>query len=122
MPGSLRAIAILLAVALASAVGPQSAGAAFCSKGLKAKKSETPVTVTFVNKSWEYRGVMWADFSGKLVPYANLNPGEKYTVNTYVTHPWVFADGPGNCVEVFMPKTGVPIFNITAKASGAGGD
>jgi hypothetical protein len=54
------------------------------------------------------------------VPYANLNPGESYTINTYLTHPWVFTDGPGNCVEMFMPQKGVPRYNLTAKSKGGG--
>jgi hypothetical protein len=35
---------------------------------------------------------------------------------------WVFTDGPGNCVEMFMPQKGVPRFNLTRKATGFGGD
>ena len=95
---------------------PAQGGAASCSRNVRAQNSNTPVTVTFVNKSGEYRGVMWVDLKGKWVLYAKLNPGQSYTVNTYVTYPWVFTDGPGNCVEMFMPRKGVSTFNITAKS------
>jgi len=78
--------------------------------------------MTFVNKSGEFRSVMWIDFAGKPVPYANLNPGEKYQVDTFATHAWMFTDGPGNCVEMFVAKSGSSKFNITAKSTGAGGD
>lgn len=108
--------------AFAAIVSVTDAEAASCSRKVKSQNSNTPVTVTFVNKSGEYRGVMWVDFKGKPVSYANLNPGQSYTVNTYVTHPWMFTDGPGNCVEMFMPRQGVSKFNITAKSTGAGGD
>ena len=121
MSRSLRMI-FLAAFGLAAIVAVTDAEAAFCSRNVKSQNSNTPVTVTFVNKSGEFRGVMWADFKGKLVSYANLNPGESFTINTFVTHPWIFTDGPGNCVEMFMPRIGVSKFNITAKASGAGGD
>jgi VHL beta domain len=70
----------------------------------------------------EFRGVMWADFKGKLVPYANLEPGQKYTVKPFATHPWVFTDGPGNCIEMWVAHPGVSKFAITAKSTGEGGD
>ena len=91
-------------------------------RGAKSQNSNTPVKVTFVNKSGEFRGVMWADFKGKLVPYANLEPGQKYTVNTFATHPWVFTDGPGNCIEMWVAQPGASKFSITAKSTGKGGD
>ena len=115
------------ALAASGAVALLSVGvaeAASCSKlgGIRSQTSKTPVKVTFVNKSGEYRSVMWIDFKGQPVSYANLNPGERYTISTYVTHPWMFTDGPGNCVEMFMPRKGVSSFNLTAKSTGAGGD
>lgn len=57
---------------------------------------------------------MWIDFKGNPKEYAALNAGEEYTLNTYVTHPWMITDGPGNCLEMFMPHQGVDTFNITA--------
>lgn len=112
----------LVIFALAGLTG--GAEAASCSKfgKVKSKNSITPVTVTFVNKSGEYRHVDWVDFNGTLVNYASLQPGERYRIDTYVTHPWVFTDGPGNCVEMFMPQKGVPRFDLTRKATGFGGD
>lgn len=78
------------------------------------RNSDTPLSVTFVNKSDGYRAVMWIGFDGIPKDYAGLNPGEKFTINTYLTHPWMFTDGPGNCLEMFMPQLGVSVFNITA--------
>ena len=92
---------VLAACGLAAIVSVTGAQAAGCSKA-KSQNSNTPVTVTFYNKSGEYRGVMWADFKGKWVSYANLEPGQSYTVNTFATHPWVFTDGPGNCIEMWV--------------------
>ena len=54
--------------------------------------------------------------------YANLNPGEEFTISTFLTHPWMFTDGPGNCVEMFMPQLGVPVFDITAPNRPNAGD
>jgi hypothetical protein len=56
------------------------------------------------------------------VSYASLNPGQSFTINTYVTQPWMFSDGPGNCIETFMPRKGVKRFNIKRKSTEAGGD
>lgn len=78
------------------------------------RNSDTPTTVTFVNKSEGTRGVMWIGFDGVPKDYAQLNPGETYTINTFLTHPWMFTDGPGNCLEMYMPQLGVDTFNITA--------
>lgn len=78
------------------------------------KKSDFPVTMTIVNKTDSHRAVMWIDFKGNPKEYASLNAGEKYKVNTFVSHPWMFTDGPGNCLEMFMPHQGVDTFNITA--------
>ena len=112
---------VLAALGLAAIPSIPEAQAAYCSTHVKSKNSNTPLKV-LVNKSGAFRGVMWADFNGKLVPYANLQPGQSYTVNTFATHPWIFTDGPGNCVEMWVARAGVSKFNITAKASGSGGD
>ncbi|MGV1013771.1 MAG: hypothetical protein ACOYB4_02245 [Methyloceanibacter sp.] len=125
MRGSLLASIIALAAfGLAASVSISDAQVAPCPKygKVKSKNSKTPVTVTFDNMSGEYRGVYWVDFKGEWVNYAGLNPGEKYTVDTFVTHPWIFTDGPGNCVEMFMPRKNILTFNVTAESRGKGGD
>ena len=82
--------------------------------GQVSQNSDTPVTLTFVNRSDGFRSVMWIGFDGQPKEYAALNQGEKFTINTYLTHPWMFTDGPGNCLEMFMPQLGVSVFNISA--------
>jgi len=93
MPRLLPRLSIALAAfglaAITSLGGAQAASCASFGK-VKSQNFNTPVTVTFVNKSGEYRSVMWIDFKGQPVTYANLNPGQSYTINTYVTHPWMF--------------------------------
>lgn len=120
-----RKLALAIVLVSLSLGGLSSvAQAASCAKfgNVKSQNSNRPVTVTFVNKSGEYRAVMWVDFNGRLVDYAGLNPGERFRIDTYVTHPWVFTDGPGNCVEMFMPRKNVRTFNLTRRATGQGGD
>ena len=95
MPRSLLiSMVALAAFGLAAIVSVGEAQAASCSKfgKVRSQNSNTPVTVTFVNKSGEYRSVMWIDFKGQPVSYANLDPGQNYTIKTHVTHPWMFTD------------------------------
>ena len=76
--------------------------------------SEMPVTVKFINRTDGHRGVLWIGFDGVPVDYAALNPGEEFSVDTYMNHFWMFTDGPGNCLEMFKPHTGIPVFELTA--------
>lgn len=80
----------------------------------RSRNSDNPVTVTFINRSGAFRSVMWVDFNGRPTEYAALNDGERFTINTYLSHPWMFTDGPGNCIEMYMPVLGVSQFQITA--------
>jgi uncharacterized protein len=89
---------------------------------LKSLNSNTPITITFVNKSNSYRGVMWLDFAGTPVTYVNLNPGQSHTQKTFLTHPWMFTDGPGNCMEIYQPKRSDTRFEITAPSPAFGSD
>ncbi len=89
---------------------------------IKSKTSKIPVTVTFINRTDALRNVTWLDFKGKPVDYAQLQPGEKFTINTFITHPWMFTDGPGNCHEIFMPKKNLPTFRITIERQDLGGE
>ncbi len=89
---------------------------------LKSLNSDTPITITFVNKSKSYRGVTWLDFAGTPVTYANLNPGERHTQKTFLTHPWMLTDGPGNCMEIYQPKLGDTRFDIKAPNTAFGPD
>jgi hypothetical protein len=113
---------LAVAAVLALGVTCGQADAASCKQGVKSKKSDVPVKVKFVNKSGEYRGVFWVDYKGQMVNYANLNPGESYTIDTFVSHPWVFTDGPGNCIEMFYPAKGKSRYNLTVKSPGFGED
>jgi hypothetical protein len=113
---------LALGAALAISIVGGDADAAACKQGVKSKKSTVPVKVKFTNKSGEYRGVFWVDYNGQMVNYANLNPGQSYTIDTFVSHPWVFTDGPGNCIEMFYPAKGKTRYNLTVKSPGFGED
>jgi hypothetical protein len=70
---------------------------------LRSEHSREPTKITFVNKSGMYRAFQWIDFDGKLKDYGGINPGEQITFDTFRTHPWRVATGPGDCLQIFMP-------------------
>jgi len=80
---------------------------------VKSLNSATPAKITFINKSGMYRSIMWLDFKGRPKDYANLNSGQEVTLDTFLTHPWMVTDGPGNCVEIVMPHAGTRVVTLT---------
>lgn len=83
-------------------------------RGKTSRNSNTQVRVKFVNHTNAFRTLMWIDFKGRPKQYAALNPGQSYSVDTFLSHPWMITDGPGNCLEMFMPSRRNKVFNITA--------
>lgn len=88
-------------------LAPSSARAAErqCSdrKELRSEHSREPTKITFVNKSGMYRAIMWINFEGKLQDYGGVNSGDQVTLDTFRTHPWMIATGPGDCLQIFLP-------------------
>lgn len=91
---------------------------------VRSQNSNTPIQITFTNRTQATRGVMWINFEGTPVEYANLDPGQTFTINTFLTHPWMFTDGPGNCMELMLPQPGLTRYDINAPspAFGPGND
>jgi hypothetical protein len=81
---------------------------------VKSQGSDRPAKITFVNKSGMYRSIMWLDFGGQPKDYANLQAGEEVTLDTFLTHPWMITDGPGDCIEIVMPHPGTRVVTLTA--------
>jgi hypothetical protein len=101
----------LLAALMAFAVNaplPAAAGDIPCSaqQSLRSQNSNNPTQITFVNNTGEGRAILWIGFDGQTKQYAWLNPGENFTVNTFVTHPWMVTNGPGDCIDIYMPRRG----------------
>jgi hypothetical protein len=90
-----------------SVLAPSSsrAGERSCAerKELRSQHSREPTKITFINKSGMYRAIMWIDFDGSLKDYGGLNSGEKIVLDTFRTHPWMIATGPGDCLQIFLP-------------------
>lgn len=88
--------------------------------GIKSVDTGKQLNVTFVNQTNELRVVDWIDRQGVPVQYAQLDPGQSFEVTTLSTHPWMLTDGPGNCIEMMMPKLGQATFDITRASPGFG--
>lgn len=82
------------------------AGAPSCNAfgNLRSINSGQAVTIRFTNNSGAHRSVMWIDYQGQPKQYKDLAPGQSYAQQTFVGHPWMFTDGPGNCKEIFIPQ------------------
>lgn len=91
----------------APALPPSSAraGERPCSdrKELRSEHSKEPTKITFVNKSGMYRAILWINFEGNTQDYGGVNSGDQVTLDTFRTHPWMIATGPGDCLQIFMP-------------------
>lgn len=110
-PGLLASVAACALVISAAAAHAQTTssgrpGTVSCSKErtLRSIHSREPTTITFINTSKSYRSLNWMDFKGMSQSYGGLNSGEKKTIKTFRTHPWVIATGPGDCLQIFMPS------------------
>ena len=108
-------IAALIAFALLAPL-PAAAGDIPCSamQSLRSKNSDRPTHMTFVNKTSEGRAILWIDFQGTPQNYAWLNPGERFAVDTFLTHPWMVTNGPGDCIEIYMPRSKSRTVRLTA--------
>ena len=66
------------------------------------------VFLTFNNASGETVEIFWHNYSGNLVSYGRLRPGQTMNMNTYATHPWS-VKGDGEYMvdgdDVFIPGT-----------------
>lgn len=105
-------IAFGVVLALASSAHAQAVSCDLFGN-LKSIDSGVPVTVSISNNTSNYRSVMWLDYNGSPVHYKDLQAGESYAQETYVGHPWMIVDGPGNCIQVFAPEKGSSRFRIS---------
>ena len=71
---------------------------------LKSVDSRMNITLRIQNRSGEQRTLLWLDYNGQPKHYKDLAPGESYTQQTLVGHPWMATDGPGNCKGIFVPS------------------
>lgn len=65
--------------------------------------------IFITNKTNEILKVYWINFTGELVSYDDeLLPGDTYTVNTFLTHPWYISKADETCITIvtcLLPNT-----------------
>ncbi len=59
---------------------------------LRSQNSERPTSLIARNLRGSKCQVYWVDFSGKPVPYGEIEPFCAWSGATYTTHPWLFTD------------------------------
>ena len=98
-----------------------SGGEVSCSQlsTLRSGNSDTPTKITFVNNSGAHRAILWLDPTGQPREYASLNTGQEVTLDTFLTHPWMVTDGPGNCLQIVMPSPGGRVVELGQTGSTA---
>jgi hypothetical protein len=84
---------------------------------LRSLNSDRSTFVTFVNQHDESVRVYWLNFDGRRVFYRDIEPGESYRQQTFVTHPWVVTNsdtehGAGRCLALFQPAPVAGIADI----------
>lgn len=75
--------------------------------------------LTFVNVSKTQRGILWLGFDGQPKDYGNVAPGQSKRIDTFLTHPWMIATGPGDCIEIVMPRAGGSVVRMGPTAAEA---
>ena len=70
---------------------------------VRSQNSNTPTLITFDNKTGQDKVVMWIGFDGVPKDYGLIRPGQRKDFKTFLTHPWMITDLPGNCVQIEMP-------------------
>ena len=76
--------------------------------GLKSENGDTATTIFLSNQSAKTVVVRWINYDGVRDTSAEqkitLKPGRWVERNTFLTHPFVFTDQDGNCLDVFRPR------------------
>ncbi|HEY4177900.1 MAG TPA: hypothetical protein VGM90_13730 [Kofleriaceae bacterium] len=75
-----------------------------CGARQRSLVSDTSLNLVFSNHTKGTVTIYWLDFKGERVWYNTLAPGDSYTQQTYVTHPWVIVDSQGRCLDQLVPN------------------
>jgi hypothetical protein len=69
---------------------------------VKSLNSNTPLNLVFTNRGSSPLQVFWLDYSGNRYRFGTMDPGASFYLNTFATHPWLFADQSGNCQRIIV--------------------
>jgi len=70
---------------------------------IKSLRADVETEILFRNDTDAARSVNWIDYSGKVVQYSVVPPGQELKQPTFLTHPWMIADERGTCLGVVEP-------------------
>ncbi|MDO9441963.1 MAG: hypothetical protein Q7T73_13825 [Beijerinckiaceae bacterium] len=73
-------------------------------RSLRSSDSKLATSVTFVNRTQENVRIYWLNYKSGREFYKELRPDQRFTQDTYATHPWVATDAEENCLETYMPQ------------------
>jgi len=71
---------------------------------IASRNSNRRTNVTFLNRSGGQRTVMWIDYQGRPKRYGDIPAGASRTFSTFMSHPWMIVNGPGDCSQLFLPR------------------
>jgi 6-phosphogluconolactonase len=74
---------------------------------LRSISGATATSIAFLNASSQTRNVYWLDYGGQRVLYSTLPTGLSYLQGTFLTHPWLITDSAGQCLNIYMPVSGI---------------
>src|SRR5207245_796726 len=65
--------------------------------------SQIATAIDIVNATSKVRRVYWLDFEGRRKLYSELRPGEVFSIQTFLTHPWLTTDDKERPVALYWP-------------------
>ncbi|MCC7479881.1 hypothetical protein IT575_15685 [bacterium] len=72
---------------------------------LKSLDSGQPSQIQYVNNTGGTVSYYWLDFEGKRVPYGTVEAGERGSMSTFISHPWLLTDSAGTVLGIWVPET-----------------
>ena len=75
-------------------------------KDLRSLSGDKRCQIMFHNKTAETLEFWWLDYEGRRVRFGEVGPGERASMDTYETHPWVLTRPDGRTAAHFIPDAG----------------
>ncbi|WP_158702554.1 protein kinase [Kitasatospora sp. MMS16-BH015] len=72
-------------------------------EALRSTAGDVSTEVEFVNRRSETVRIHWLDYQGSRIFYLQLEPGQSYVQQTYVSHPWIVTDTAATPLAIFLP-------------------
>lgn len=93
-------------IPMAPAPAPPAASIECKEEGtLRSLEANVQTSMVFTNKESQPIRVYWLDYDGKRILYETLGTGQVFSIQTYVTHPWLITDAKDNCKAIYMPTS-----------------